>query len=119
MKIQLEEMEIYKKYVDLYYYTYLITDKYPKYEKNGIVSDIKRSTYLGFTCVISIHKNYNKNDKLKYLNKLDIELKVLKMLIRISYKRKYINVNNYEAWSRKITNVSNLMGGWIKSCLKQ
>ena len=41
------------------------------------------------------------------------------MLIRISYKRKYINVYNYESWSRKITNVSNLMGGWIRSCLKQ
>ncbi len=119
MKNQIEEMEIYKKYTELYYYTYLITDKYPKSEKNSLVSDIKHATYLGFTNIIAAHKNYNKTERLKYLNQLDTELKVLKMLIRISYKRKYINVYNYESWSRKITNVSNLMGGWIRSCLKQ
>lgn len=119
MKNQLEEMEIYKKYIDLYHYTYLITQKYPKYEKYAIVSDIKKTVYLGFKNIIFAHKNYNKVERLKYLNQLDAELKVLKMLIRISYKNKYINVKNYEAWSRKITNVCNLMGGWIKSCLKR
>ena len=107
--MKIEEMEIYKKY----------TEKYPKHEKQGLVFDIKHSTYKGFTYIIYAHKNYNKVERLKYLNYLDTELKVLKMLVRISYKRKYINVNNYEAWSRKITHVSNLMGGWIKSCLKQ
>ena len=114
----IEEMQIYKKYTDLYYYTYLITEKYPKNEKNSLVADIKHSVYNGFCCLIYAHKNYNKTERLKYLNKLDTELKVLKMLVRISYKRKYISIKNYEAWSRKITYNNNLMGGWIKSCLK-
>ena len=118
MNNHLEEMEIYKKYTDLYYYTYLITDKYPKYEKGGLVEDIKHSVYKGFTCLVAAHKNYNKVERLKYLNKMDTELKVLKMLVRISYKRKYISIQNYEAWSRKITYTANLMGGWIRSCLK-
>ena len=38
-------------------------------------------------------------------------MKVLKLLVRISYKQKYINVNNYKAWSKKITEVTNMMGG--------
>ena len=80
----------------------------------------KLEEIYGKSLVKEMHDDIeNLIENMKYLNKLDIELKVLKMLIRISYKRKYINVNNYEAWSRKITNVSNLMGGWIKSCLKQ
>lgn len=114
----LEELDIYMKYQDLYFYTYLITDKFPKYEKNSLVVDIKHIVYKGFCSIIGAEKKYNKTDKLQYLNQLDTDLKVLKMLIRISYKRKYINIRNYEAWSRKITNISNLMGGWIKSCLK-
>lgn len=118
MNKTLEDMDIYTKYNDLYYYTYLITEKYPKYEKNSLVSDIKHIVYLGFCDIVYAQKNFNKTERLKYLNKLDTELKVLKMLIRISYKRKYININNYEAWSRKITNISNLMGAWIKACLK-
>lgn len=119
VKNVIEEMEIYKKYTDLYYYTYLITDKYPKHEKQSLVVDIKHTVYNGFSNLIYAHKNYNKVERLKYLNQLDSEMKILKMLVRISYKRKYITIGNYEAWSKKITYVTNLMGGWIRTCLKQ
>lgn len=60
-----------------------------------------------------------KKDKLVYLNRLDINLKMLRVFARLSYKRKYINIRNYEAWSRKINVVSASLGGWINSCLKQ
>ena len=40
----LEEMKIYQNYVDLFYYTYKITEKYPKYKKEGLVVDIKEVT---------------------------------------------------------------------------
>ena len=53
------------------------------------------------------------------LKLLDVDLKVLKVLVRVSYKNKYINIKNYTAWSKKITNIGNLLGGWINSCLKQ
>ena len=53
------------------------------------------------------------------LNNLDTDLKMLKVLIRLSYKNKYINKRNYAVWSKKIFNISNLLGAWIKSCLKQ
>ena len=41
---------------------------------------------------------------------------MLKVLVRLSYKRKYINSRNYGAWSRYLANISNLMGGMIKQC---
>ena len=44
---------------------------------------------------------------------------MLKVLIRLYYKNKYINKRNYASWSKKITNIGNLLGGWINSCLKQ
>ncbi len=97
----------------------MITEKYPKYERYGIVSDIKKIVYEGLNNLILACKEYNKTKRLEYLNLLDTNLKVLKALVRISYKRKYINSTNYGAWSRKITNVCNLNGGFIKSCLKQ
>lgn len=114
----LESLNIYKKYVDLLYYSYLILEKFPKCEKQALVTDIKNILFRGLANIIDAHKEFNKTKRLVHLNKLDSSMKVLKILVRISYKRKYINPKNYGAWSKKISDVTNLMGGWIKSCLK-
>ena len=69
--------------------------------------------------IIEAYKEYKREEKFRALNRLDVVLKMLKVLIRVSYKRKYINNKNYAAWSKKITNIGNLLGGWMKSCQKQ
>lgn len=114
-----EELKIYKQYIELIYYTEMITEKYPKVEKMSLVCSIKTTTYEGMKKVISAYKYYEKPMKLNCLNELDMDLKLLKVLIRVSYKRKYISSKNYEAWSKKINHIGNLLGGWINSCLKQ
>ena len=119
MKKDVSELMIYKEYLELIYYTEMITEKYPKVEKTSLVANIKKNTYLGMEKIILAYKYYDIKDKLKILNELDVLLKMLKVLIRVSHKRKYINNKNYEAWSKKINNIGNLLGGWINSCLKQ
>ena len=69
--------------------------------------------------IILAQKEYNNSRRIMILNNLDTDLKMLKVLIRLSYKNKYINKRNYAVWSKKIFNISNLLGAWIKSCLKQ
>lgn len=119
MKKEVEDLIIYQQYMQLIYYTEMITEKYPKSTKLSIVSNIKNNTYDGMKCIIYAYKVYDKSSKLEYLNKLDIQLKMLKVLIRVSYKKKYISIKNYEAWSRKLNNIGALLGGWVNSCLKQ
>jgi hypothetical protein len=114
--LKLENLYIYSRYNELIYYTHEILIKYPKYERLSLVSDIKNTTYEGMRCVIKVYKTGDKLKKLKYLHELDVNLKMLKVLIRLSYKREYINSSNYGAWSRHITYISNLMGGLIKQC---
>lgn len=114
----LEGLMIYKQYLELIYYTENITIKYPKSEKLSLVSSIKNNTYTGMKKIITAQKEHNKNNRLIILNDLDTDLKMLKVLIRISYKNKYINSKNYYAWSKKLFNISNLLGGWIKSCVR-
>ena len=108
-----EELTIYKQFLELIYYTEQITIKYPKVEKYSLVSNLKNIPYEGMELVIMIYKEYNKQVKIKLLNDLDMKLKMLKVLIRVSHKRKYINGKNYYAWSKKIFNIGNLTGGWI------
>ena len=116
---ELERLMIYKQYVELIYYTETILKKYPKTEKFSLVQSIKNNTYNGLKKVIEAQSEYDKTIRIKILKLLDVDLKVLKVLVRVSYKNKYINIKNYTAWSKKITNIGNLLGGWINSCLKQ
>lgn len=118
MKLNYEELNIYKQTLELIYYTEEILIKYPKVEKPALVSTIKTTTYDCMKLIIEISKGYNKQKKLNLLNELDSKLKFLKVLIRVSYKRRYINSNNYSAWSKKLLNIGNLLGGWINSVVK-
>ena len=115
--MELDELKIYKQYDELVYYTEMILKKYPKSERFSLVTSIKNKTYEGLECIIRAYKVYEKKDKYKYLNELDIYLKTLIVLIRVSYKNKYISSKNYSAWAKKITNINNLMLGWFK-CVK-
>jgi len=114
-----EDLIIYKQYIELIYYTENILMKFPKCERFALASTIKNSTYEGMRCVINAFKEYTKEQKISNLNHLDTTLKMIKVMIRVSYKKKYINPKNYAAWSKKLANLGNLLGGWMKSCLKQ
>lgn len=117
--MNVEDLLIYKQYVELIYYTHSILLKFPKLERYSLVEDIKNQTLIGLELIIRSYKNYKKEDKLNCLSELDIKMKLIKVLVRISYKNKYISAKNYSSWSKKITNICNLMGGWIKICQKQ
>ena len=118
MAKEVEDLIIYKQFIELIYYTEMITEKFPKHEKLSLVTTIKNTTYDGCKNIIDAYKVYDKNEKLLYLGKLDSNLKFLKVLIRVSYKRKYISNRNYASWAKKITNIGNLLGGWFRSCQK-
>lgn len=116
---QTGNLTIYQKYMELIYYTNNILKKYPKSEKFSLVREIKGSLYSGLKLLIYAIKSYGKQAKLKYLNELDINLTLLKIHVRLSYKYKYITLQNYQSWSKLITDICNMLGGWINSCQKR
>ena len=116
---EVEGLTIYGKYLDLISYTNKILLKFPKFERFALCTQISNTTYDGMKQVISAHKFYTVSKKLDSLNLLDIDLKMLKVFIRIAYKNKYISLQNYHAWSSKLFHIGNLLGGWIISCQKR
>lgn len=112
-------LQIYQKYLELIYYSNDIVRKFPKSENFALVTEIKKDLYKGLRNVMFAIKSFNKQDKLKYLNEFDINLNLLKVHIRISNKYKYISTQNYETWSTLISDICNMLGGWINSCLKK
>ena len=112
-----ETLVIYQKYLDLIYYTNNLCIKYPKSEKLALASETKQAMYLGLRHLLYAFKEYNKKVKLEHLNDLDVELNLQKVFVRLEYKYQYISKQNYETWCTKITDICNMLGGWIKSCL--
>ena len=113
------DLDIIKKYLDLIYYTNTICVKYPKNEKFSLVADTKKSLYEGLRNLLYAKKEFYPKNKLNYLNNLDVELNLQKVFIRLAFKYKYISLKNYETWSSLVTEVCNMLGGWIKQCQKR
>lgn len=117
LKPKEEEMVIIRKYQEMMLYVYSLLKKYPNAEKFALTSETKKCLFDAFESLLWAKKQYSKNMRVKYLNKVDVKLSCLKVYVRIASKNEYINARNYRAWSYKITNISNMLGGWIKECL--
>ena len=112
-------LAIYQKYMELIEYTNNIVRKYPKSETFALVKEIKSTLYSGLRLLMYAIKVYNKQEKLKYLNELDINLSLLKVHIRLSYKYKFITLKNYQSWCILLIDICNMLGAWILSCQKK
>lgn len=106
----------YEKITMLIYYSKNLLNKYPKCEKFDLCTDIKQILYRSLRNVVFAWKEYSNENKLKYLREIDVDLVVLKSLVKISYNFQYITGKNYMTWNEHISEIGKLIGGWIKSC---
>lgn len=110
---------IYQKYTDVIEYGYNLLKKYPKSEKYGLSSEIRKSMFQTIRLILYANKMSNKYNKLDIINKIDAEIASQKFFVRFSYKNRYISNNNYYEWSKRLDEIGKILGGWIKSCLKE
>ena len=119
MEKTVEKLYIYNNYLDLVYYSYNILKKFPKYEKEVLCKQIRNVLLEMYKNILFSYNESNILKKIQFLKDLDINIKILELYIRISYKEKYISSNNYSAWSRKISYVDKHLKNWLVSCQKK
>ena len=113
------ELLIYQKYIDLVEYGYNLLKKYPKSEKYGLTSEMRKSMFETIRLILYANKIANRGIRLQTINKIDAEISSQKFFVRFSYKNKYISHSNYFEWSKRLDEIGKIIGGWIKSCLKE
>jgi len=116
--MQGSRLVVYKKYTNLYDYVYDITYKYPKYERFALVQEIKKCLFIGVREINNAVDVGNNNQRLVHLHNLLNELTLLKFYMRTSYRHKYISLQNYNTFSKDVTDVINMVGGMIRGCPK-
>lgn len=110
---------IYQKFLNLIDYSNNLLKKYPKSETFSLVQEIKSCLYSSLKLIFYATKAYKTVDKLNYLKEFDANLGLLKVFIRLSYKYKYISMQNYNTWNILISEIGNMLGGWINSCQRK
>lgn len=110
---------IYQKYTDVIDYGYNLLVKYPKIEKYALSTSIRNSMFETLRLILYANKIADKYIRIKILNKIDAELAMQGFYVRFSYNKKYISSKNYLEWSKRLDEIGKILGGWIKSCLKE
>lgn len=92
---------------------YIILRQFPKHEKHAFAADIKQTAWNLYRLIVEYVRKYHKKTT---LNRMDVELDVLKAQIRMAHKRfKYIPFDKYQRISEKLVEVGRMIGGLHKS----
>ena len=107
-----KELKILQKVYDMTAFAYEAITQFPKSEKYALGADIKRCIHSILRFAIEGQKRYHKKTTLQ---NLDIEIAVLRGLVRLAHERKFLPTSKYETWSGLNVELGRMVGGWIKS----
>jgi four helix bundle protein len=110
----MKEFILYQKVYDFMLYLFPLVDKFPKYEKFALQTQIKNSVYSLLKLTIEIQKS---KSKIKQLYEFDKELEFLKTLIMFSNDKRpsYLSTHSRQIAFEKIIEIGKIIGGLIKT----
>lgn len=99
------------KLEELESYTHTVLHQFPKLERHLLCADLRASTtqLLRLTVVA-----WKRRQKSAALFDLDVEIEVVRQLVRKAHRLNYINTNRLDIWMRHINEIGKIVGAWIK-----
>jgi hypothetical protein len=101
-----------QKIEDMIGYGLIVLRQFPKTERYVLGADIRASMYRLLRLVVACNRRVYKKTA---LTEIDIDVAVVKSLVRIAHGLKLIPFRQYENWSRMLVEIGRLVGGWIRS----
>ncbi|MBN1481415.1 diversity-generating retroelement protein Avd [candidate division KSB1 bacterium] len=87
------------------------TNTFPKSNRFSVAVKMENTMLEILELMTSANMSRN---KLKYLLPLDQKLAGLKILLRLSYDLKFVNITSYEYGARELVTIGKMLGGWMK-----
>ena len=107
----MDELKILQKTYDMLQYLYQTTQQYPKSEKFVLAADTKNAAHELLRLLITANKRYHKKTTMQ---DADIQLDVLRHLIRLGKDLQYMPMKRFEVLSGMTTEIGKMLGGWMK-----
>lgn len=92
-------------------YGHAALQQFPKSQRYVLAARIDSSMVAALELILRANLRHHKKTTLA---DLDTELHVLRHLVRLAHRRRYIDTRRYENWARHLDEVGRLVGGWIK-----
>lgn len=93
-------------------YGYTCLRQYPRSEKHTLAAETKLAMYQLLKAIIRANKKHLKQTA---IHEADVELEILKHLIRLGKDLQFLPLRKYENWARMITEIGRMIGGWLKT----
>ena len=87
------------------------TGKFPKSYRFSVAAKLENAI-LDFIELATVANM--RADKIPLLRKADEALARLRLLFRLSYEMRFVNLKSYEFGSKQVNELGRLLGGWIK-----
>jgi len=109
-----EELKILQKTYDMIKYGNQCLLQFPRAERYALASEIKQSMYKMLRLILRANKERNKRP---LQTEIDVELDVLRTFIRLAAdaENAYLPLRKYEIWSKQLSELGRMLGGWIKA----
>lgn len=92
-------------------YSHQVMHQWPKIERHVLAAEVRAALLrLRRICAVA----WQRRQKAAALFDLDVEIEVLRHLVRKAYRLRYINANRLEVWARHIDEIGRMVGAWIK-----
>lgn len=111
--MSVKSLNLYTKTEELLYKMYPVIIKYPKSERYALCQTIK-TEFFELLKFISL-ANSVKSKRSTYLQEADGHLQVLKVLIDLSKKRKYISTGFHRDVRNELEIINKMLSGYIRS----
>ncbi len=93
-------------------YTHAALRQFPRYERYGLCLEIRNTVTRILRYIVVAWKRRQKSAA---LFDLDVEIEVLRAMIRKSHALGHIDVHRLETWMRHVNQIGAMVGAWIKS----
>mgnify|MGYP000063216510 CR=1 FL=1 len=109
----MKDMILYQRVYDFMLYLFPLVDRFPKYEKFALQTQIKNSVYRLLKLTVDIQKS---RQKARYLYEFDKELEFLRTLVAFSNDKKpsYMSAQSRKTTIEKLLEIGKIVGGMIK-----
>lgn len=109
-----ENLKLIPKYMTYMEYMIELLRQLPRVEKFNIGNEYKQVMYQTFENIMYLEKVENKS-KMYYLNKIDAEINIQRVYLRIMAKNKWISIEKFNSiMLEKISEIGKIIGGLIK-----
>ena len=113
IKIAVFELEVYRHTEELLYKVYPVLTNFPKAEKFSLCQEIKNNFFQLLTH-ISLGSSV-KSKRKTYLQEADGYLQTLKILLKLSKKRRYISQGFFRVVDLELTTINKMLSAYIRA----